>query len=44
MLAHGLVKVKNHEYAITLRKRGWTFQDIGQHFGVSRQRIHKILR
>lgn len=29
--------------AITLYDRGWSLEDVGERFGVSRQRAHKVL-
>jgi predicted nucleic acid-binding Zn ribbon protein len=29
---------------VKLRERGWTMQQIGEFFGVSRQRVHQLLR
>ena len=29
---------------MALRKRGMTLSEIGKHFGVSKQRIHQVLR
>lgn len=27
-----------------LRKRGWSYQKIGKEYGISRQRVHQILK
>jgi transcriptional regulator len=29
---------------VKLRERGWTMKQIGEFFGVSRQRVHQLLR
>ena len=38
------MKTPNAKAIKSLRKQGMTFQEIGTRFGISRQRVHQILR
>ena len=43
------MKVPERDYEreaeiIALREKGWTYESIGQKFGITRQRVHQIIR
>jgi len=44
MELHKLVKVGNLEKLLTMRQKNMTLQEIGSRYGVSRQRIHQLIK
>lgn len=38
------VKIDHREKILTMKERGYTFEEIGKHLGLTKQRVHQIYK